>query len=477
MNSVHKSSHKDRSSRSHQTHISPARVAALNVLSYVRKRGSYVRDVLHSSPEVKALTPEDRAFCGLLALGVVGTHGVLDEVIDTYLDRPHNIAPALRDVLRIAAYELIYLKKDAHAAVSQGVELAKTVAHRASGLANAVLRKIASSAQDFPFGDPEEDLKAFARLHGFPFELAEFFTEVLGNRRARALMRAQDTPAPLFITSLPTVIDDKDVDELLKQHKIIAVPMSPLPGAWVIPDAVRFLQSDLVEQKGLIPMDYSAQIVAAIVAGNGEGEILEVGSGRGTKSAVITSRALRLRKPPMRITALDVHDYKAKLASDRLSKFRIGNVTQFTADASSSEQLKDLGLYQTVFLDAPCSGSGTLRRHPELVWDTTRAKVKSLARLQLDMLRALAPHVADGGTLLYSTCSVLKQENEDVIDTFLNTHEGSSFTLAPVYERSGLSAKEASNLKDHCTPRGFLQTFPVEGGADGHFCARLVKQG
>lgn len=453
---------------------SAARLCALNILSYVRTHEAYARDVFNSDKRVQELSPEDRAFCAKLVLGVVSTYGVLDLLLDEHFARPEEVSTALRDALRIPVYELVFLKKEPHASVSQGVELARHVAPRAAGMANAVLRKVAAQVDEFPFGDPHTNDKALARLHGFPYELTDRLIDEIGRTRAMKLLEAQDSPAPLFVTSIPTVTPDDQVGELLQEHGILASPVGPVPGAWLIHDTAKFLNSGLIDSHGLIPMDYSAQIVAALAAGEGKDPMLEVGSGRGTKSAVIASHILRHGQVP-RIMALDLYAYKAKLAADRLDSLRISGVTQVTADATSHDALSQLERYKTIFLDAPCSGTGTLRRNPELVWSTTPEKVESLANLQLKMLRTLAPHVEYHGALIYATCSVLRAENEDVIKAFLESKEGRDFKLVPVYERYGLSKEEAEQLRYHCTSEGYFRTFPAEGGADGHFCAPLVR--
>lgn len=454
--------------------LSPARKQALRLLIQARERDAYIKELMNKSQGFHALSPEDRAFCALLCVGVVAGSGALDELIDSALEKPKKISPVLRDILRIASYELFYLKKEAHVVLSQAVELTRRHVRAACGLSNAVLHRLAAQQDDFPFGDPYTDDHAFCLQHAFPLDLYELMVQQLGRPRAAILVRAQDSPAPLFVSSLPQLIQDEEIPVLLQEHGIGASPLIPLAGSWLVHDALKFIQAGLMEDKGLIAMDYSAQIVAAIAAGDGSQSILEVGSGRGTKSAAMNSRIVRQGRK-VQITALDIHAYKSRLADMRLKKLQINTVKQVTADGNSEQELQSLGSFGTVFLDAPCSGTGTLRRNPELVWSTTLEKIKKLAQLQQSMLKALSTHVALGGELIYSSCSVMPQENEKLIENFLQTPEGRKFKRVAVYERKGLSAAEAQALQDHCTPEGYLKTFPTEGGADGHFCARLKR--
>lgn len=452
--------------------LSPARKQALRLLIKFRERNAYIKELMKKSEAFSALSSEDRSFCALLCVGVVSCQGSLDQLINLVLSSSQKISPTLRDILRLACYELFYLKKDPHVVVSQAVELTKAHVRAAAGLSNALLHRLSELQKSFPFGDPYTDDQAFCLQHGFPLELYELMVQHLGRAHAAILVRAQDSPAPLFVSSLPQLIEEEDIQTLLQEYGITASPLIPLAGSWLIHDAVKFFQAGLMEEKGLIVMDYSAQIVAAIAAGDGKQSILEVGSGRGTKSAAINSRILRQGRIAQ-ITALDIHAYKSRMADMRLKKLQIDTVKQVTANGNSEDELRALGSYGTVFVDAPCSGTGTLRRNPELVWTTSLEKIKSLTQLQLSMLKTLSTHVAPKGELIYSTCSVMPHENERLIENFLQTPEGKRFKRVAVYERKGLTAAEAKALQDHCTPEGYLKTFPTEGGADGHFCARL----
>ncbi len=126
------------------------------------------REVMVRLVDEAPLSPEDRAFATRLVLGVVSTRGVLDDVLNRCMRTPHDVTDDVRDALQLSAYEIIFLEKSPHAAVDQGVELVRSIAPRAGGVANAVLRKVVAAKSRFPFGDPSSDIAAYARLHGFP---------------------------------------------------------------------------------------------------------------------------------------------------------------------------------------------------------------------------------------------------------------------------------------------------------------------
>ena len=134
--------------------------------------------------------------------------------------------------------------------------------------------------------------------------------------------------------------------------------------------------------------------------------------------------------------------------------------------------------FATVLVDAPCSGSGTMRRHPEIAASLAEADVRELAQLQLEILSAASARVDVGGTLLYATCSVLRAEDEDVVEAFLASDAGHNFELAPAADAPACVANEQlrSLVASHQSPEGYLLTMPLAGGGDGHFCARLVRK-
>lgn len=148
--------------------LSKARIAALNAIVDIRKNEAFARDVLNKTLNTHVLSTADRAFAAKLTLGVSQTLGTLDDLIYRCVESPDDIKDNVMDCLRISTYEIIYLEKEPHAAVDQGVELVKAVEPRARGLANLVLRKMVKLKKEFPFGNPDTSTEAFARIYAIP---------------------------------------------------------------------------------------------------------------------------------------------------------------------------------------------------------------------------------------------------------------------------------------------------------------------
>ncbi|MGI6033994.1 MAG: RsmB/NOP family class I SAM-dependent RNA methyltransferase [Coriobacteriales bacterium] len=405
----------------------PARLLARELLQEQRVRDAYLRELVDARRETSTIAAEEFAFAQVLAFGVVMTRGTLDELIDRNLESPHDVHAKLRDCLRISAYELLFLDKPAPVVVDQGVELARSCEPRAAGLTNAVLHKMARDAQGFPWGDTADSDAAFARSFGMPVWLCERLISQYGRERAAQMLSACLKPAPAYL-----------VDNLY-------------PGG------------------GQFASDLSAQKVASLVPL--DEPVLEVGAGRGTKTALLEGRALREFGHPISIYAVDVHEFKAHLLDERMGKMGIEGVHALTADARDLSGVSELpDSVSVAFVDAPCSGTGTLRRHPEIRWKLAPEGVDDLSELQLSLLKGAAARVAVGGTLVYATCSILDEENQQVVDAFLASEEGSGFSVAPLNPEFA-TEEDAWAV----SAKGAFVALPREGGPDGHFAVRLVR--
>ena len=201
-----------------QVHVTPARQAACAIGRVVRERNAYVAEV---TPAVLAkfqgISPEDAAFATKIARGVTATVGTLDEFINRNMKTPNDIDEVVRDAMRVSAYELLFLDKPAYVVVDQGVELVCSVAPKAGGLANAVLRRMSESAKTFPFGNPNLSLQVLARSQAFPMWLAKRLMNEMTLPKATAFMHACNTDAPVFIAVNSVKGDFEQIEEAFDQ--------------------------------------------------------------------------------------------------------------------------------------------------------------------------------------------------------------------------------------------------------------------
>ena len=446
-----------------------ARRAAHDVVSRVRERTGYAHEVLDARMRGANLSAADTALATRLAYGTLQTEGTLDEILARYLEGK-KVEPRVRDALRLSAYEILFMHTPSRAAVHQGVELVRAVRPQAAGLANAVLRRVSDDAAGFPWGDPETDTAALARLHGHPLWLAQLWVDELGRTDAAALMAADNEPAPLYVAVNPFGGPSVAAEAILERDG--AAPRAcPIPGCFELGNGAAAVKGTAIRDGLAFVTDESAQFVAGLVPVGAGTSVVEIGSGRGTKTILIQGRAVA-RGGPATIYAVDLHDFKARLLGQRLARFDVPGVTALVGDArdlASVPGIPAAGSVDAVFIDAPCSGLGTLRRHPEKRWRVTPDDVEALGRLGSELLAQAASLVRTGGVVVYSTCTVTRRENAEVVDSFLASELGGEFRVDP------LGDEAPGDWRRFVTTEGYFCSFPVSGGPDGHFAARLVK--
>ncbi len=406
-------------------------------------------------------------------LGVTSTRGTLDDVIDGCMDSPDDASPAVRDALALSAYEIIFLQKSPHAAVDQGVELVKSVAPRAGGLANAVLRRVVRAKESFPFGDPRTDLRAYARLHGFPAWLAERLIKDLGPQGAHDLMTASNEPAPVYVAVNAAKATDEEVVSILAaahgQPEPVEVAGRRVEGCYRLASGLALLDGRvrrMLSQGLLLVSDATSQAVASLVVGEEEpASFLEIGAGRATKTILDQSCAQRrFGHQVSGYVTVDAHAFKTKLLRERAAQFDIEVEDALTGDGCGLGALVGERLFDRVFVDAPCTGLGTLRRHADIRWRLRPDTIAEQAALGARLLDSAAAHVAPGGVLAYATCTVTTEENAAVVEAFLASEQGACFEIIP-FARPDLGVELP-----------FFSVALEPGGPDAHFLALLRRR-
>lgn len=449
--------------------VSPARRAALRVLHRVRERTAFGPETLDAVLRSSELDPRDAALATRLTYGTLQTQGTLDEAIDRFIDHPASLEPAVRDVLRMGAYELLFMRTPAWATVHEAVDLARSVRPQTAGLTNAVLRRIASESDGFPWGDPETDDTALARMTGHPRWLVDRWITELGRERAAETLRADLEPAPLYLWANPFKTSYAELIDALTREG--AGPHDcELPGCVRVDDAVAALHGSAIAQGRALVADASAQIAPRMCAVPG-GIVVDVAAGRGTKTAQIQAACVSAGAAAQ-VFALDIHEFKTRILADRMAELGVPGVIPLVGDATDMTAVAGLpaaGTADAALLDAPCSGLGALRRRPEKRWRVTPDDIERLAVLQSSMLAGTASLVRVGGRVVYSTCTVSRAENQDVVSCFLREMNGAFTTvdIAPLLPDEWLH---------DVTEEGWYQSTPRIGGPDGHFVAVLERQ-
>lgn len=464
---------------SRPSRASAARLKAYECLEAVRTRDAFANDVIDKVIDGSRLDVPDRAFATRLVLGVVSMRGTLDAVLDMCMRSPRDVEEDVRDALCLSAYEILYLDKSPHAAVDQGVELARHVQPKAAGVANAVLRKVVSAKASFPFGDPAVDGGAYALVSGFPAWLVQRLVADLGVERAQDFVAASNEPAPIFIGVNPL---QGDADQTVRDICRIGTAAEPVSvGGVDVTDCLRLDNPKaladgrfkrLAASGRVLVSDAAAQAVAQLAVRSvlGEGpeaaradasdlSCLELCAGRGTKTILLERDAFRMSGSQFgRLVAVDNVAFKAKLLAERAARYGLSGVDSLCEDVLSLGDKLEGERFDLVFLDSPCSGLGTLRRHPEIRWRVTPEVIAEDAERDRRLIEAAASFVKPGGVLAYSTCTVTQEENACVVRAFLESESGRDFALVPVCGRPAFA------------------TYLALGGCDAHFCAILRRK-
>lgn len=442
--------------------VSAARKAAFQLLIAIEKTQAHSDDSLRGKA-VSALGAADRNLATALVLGVLRWQIRLDQKIRNYLDHPNaRLDPEVQIALRLGAFQLLHMDRiPAHAAIDESVELAKQAGHRfASRMVNAVLRKVAALPR-VPGPDAPQTGFEFDRTH--PAWMVERWRRFYGNDAARAICaHGQKQPATAIR------VEGAAVDEELVHAGIEVEPGKLLCAARVVTNG------DVIEtgafREGRVRLqDEGSQLVAEI-AGRGD-VILDCCAAPGGKTLILAER-----NPEARIVAGEVIAQRLAHLRERVAP--LGNRIECRlADAAS---MADQVAYDLVLADVPCSGTGTLGRNPEI---RHRLRAEDLA-LQADrqraILRATLRAVRPGGRVVYSTCSMEPEENEEVVATVLA--EARNARVRPVRDRieemrgeGVLTAAGATDLCGCATPEGFLRLLPGVFGTDGFFIAILER--
>ncbi len=446
--------------------VSPARLLVYEIIRQVTEEGAFASYLVASKIDTAPLARKDRAFATKLVYGVVSYRGTLDELINRTLKSPDDVNDDVRDALAISAYEIIYLAKAHHAAVDQGVELVRSFAPKATRLANHVLHRIVEAKEKFPFGDPRKDIEAYARLHGFPLWLVKRLIDILGSSGAHAFITASNEPAPQFVASNILKARDEEAYGLLKvsrgEPSLVEIEGKVIPGCFRIENSRCLADppvSQAIDTGKLLVTDATGQAVARLLLpAELPKSALEIGAGRGGKTILLQNDAMRVfDKQIPRYVAMDNVASKCELLKKRLHRYGVEVSDVICADGTEAHEVLGDEKFDFIFIDAPCSGLGTLRRHPEIRWRLAPETIEERAAFGLRLLAEASHLLAPRGELIYATCTITPEENTDVVKSFLASEAGAEFSLAPIAGKASFSPAL------------------VPGSPDAYFAVKLVR--
>lgn len=449
--------------------VSPARKAAFQILMAVERGQAHSDDLLRGA-SISALSAVDRNLTNALVMGVLRWQIALDRRIQEFLTRPNAaLDAAVRVSLRIGAFQLLHMDRiPARAAIDESVELAKEAGHKfASRMVNAVLRKLAGAP---PSKFPEETPADLALAQAHPLWMLQRWVDYYGMEAAREIcLHGQTQPSHTIR------IINAEAESELNRVGVVLEPGELLTAARHIVDGNG--PADALHESGVGLQDEGSQLVAEIAGYANESasqevrNILDACAAPGGKTLILAAR-----NPTARIVACDA-------SAQRLAQLRVrlaplgGRVELRLGDAA---ELTDENAYDLVLADVPCSGTGTLGRNPEI---RHRLKLEDLARQaerQKAILRAALRAVRPGGRVVYSTCSLEPEENEQVVAAVLAETPGARVIpmhdgLEEMLDEGILTVDGAKRLRGSVTEAGNLRLLPGRFRTDGFFVALIEK--
>lgn len=443
--------------------VSPARRAAFEILRRVEEEGAFAAPLLAGLTD--ELSAEDRALCYELVLGVLRWQLWLDKLIEHFAGRKSEKLDApVRRALRLGLYQLRFLTRTpASASVNESVNMAHAARVRsAAPFINAVLRRATREPDYDPAEEIADSLERITVATSHPAWLVQRWAEAFGIEETEAFARANNTSAPAaFRVNTLRADSDKLINNLRVVGGVNVLPSRVAPGGWRVEGGAGAgaVLRGLAGEGLIYSQDEASQLVAHILGARAGERVLDACAAPGSK----TTHVATLAGDRARVIAGDLHEHRLRVVKESCERLGVRGVRVVAFDAEHELPFADEA-FDRVLVDAPCTGTGTLRHNPEIRWRLTPANIAELASVQLRILSGASRVVRRGGRLVYSTCSVEREENEEVVAAFIQAH--------PDFRQVEAAPAPNSLL----LPTGAARTWPHRDDVDGFFVAALEKK-
>jgi len=440
-----------------------ARTAALNVLEGV-SAGVEFADALLEKQFSGISEPRDRGLAQELAYGVLRHRLWLDWCIDEVnTGKALKVPETVDNLLRLGAYQVLFCDKiPEYAAVSETVNACRKAGFtKLSGLVNGVLRNLIRHEEPIEPPSPKDDFGRYLSVrYSLPRWIVDRLLRIWNGEDVESFAEASLRIPTLTVRIHPRIISAKDFQE--NAEEIVMEPHPWIPNAFMVRTGISPRDIPGYDTGGFQVQDAGAQLVTMLLQPEKGETIIEIGSAPGGKTTGISEAV----GPSGKVFAADSSERRCEQLRQNIDRLDARNVRILIGDATS--EIRELpNRADRVLVDAPCSGLGTLRRRVDLKWRLRPNDIDDLTRTQGLLLENAAKHVRPGGVLVYSTCTVLPDENEDIVNEFCERNDG--WTMEPAAD---ILPEEA---QDMVLPGGAFQTLPHRDGMDGIFAARLRR--
>ncbi|WP_068774563.1 16S rRNA (cytosine(967)-C(5))-methyltransferase RsmB [Paenibacillus sp. FJAT-26967] len=448
-----------------------ARDAALKVLTHVEEAGAYSNLKLNQILKESDLPRQDAALATEIVYGTIQRRNTIDYYLAKLVTKGDKglskLQPWVLSLLRMSLYQLLYLERvPDHAIVSEAVNIAKRKGHQGiSGMVNGVLRSAIRRREELILPDGLDDTKRIALQYSHPEWLVRRWIAQHGVDACERICAANNEAPHVSIRANVLRGEAAGLLERLRGEGLDAQLSALSPSGIVVSSG-----GNMALAAGFAKGDYSVQdessmLVAEALEPKPGMKVLDCCAAPGGKTAHIAEKMGDTGE----VWACDLHPHKQKLIDEQAERLGLESVRTFVKDARELSEEFAPESFDRILLDAPCSGFGVIRRKPDLKWSKQESDIKEIRSVQKSILEAVHGLLKPGGILIYSTCTIEREENEAAVEQFLKAH--TEFKLDPIpaenWPDSGMSGQASS---------GMIRITPDQYGTDGFFIARLRKE-
>jgi 16S rRNA (cytosine967-C5)-methyltransferase len=436
------------------------RSIAAKILTRVDRTDSYLDKLLDIELRSSDLNDLDKSLLNELANGVLRHQAKLDWVLRGFYRGDYGkIIPQIRNTLRVALYQILFLDKiPHHAAVNEAVEYIKRLrGEKSADMVNAVLRNIIRNLDGIRYPTKEDNPIQYLTVnYSHPSWMVKRWVEMFGFYETEALLQANNRRPATTLRINPLKIVREQFLSLFQDLSVIAIPSKYVIGFLKVEGLAGVSNLESFKKGFFSIQDESAGLACVLLAPQPNERVIDLCAAPGGKTTFMAE----MMNNTGEIVAVDKYVGKLDLIQSSCNRLGIHNVRTLVGDAANV----DLDPADKVLLDAPCSGLGVLAKKPDMKWKRDSSDIQKLAKLQLGLLENAAESVKPGGTIVYSTCTTEPEENTRIIETFCEKNPGFTVDSAIKYVHP-----------DVVNEKGCIETYPHRQQMDGSFAARIIR--
>ncbi|USG67658.1 16S rRNA (cytosine(967)-C(5))-methyltransferase RsmB [Brevibacillus ruminantium] len=442
-----------------------ARDIALDVLNRVEEHQSYSNLELKSVLDREELRAVDAGLVTELVYGTIQRRLTLDTALDQFI-RGKKVQSWVKNLLRLSVYQIHYLDRiPDRAVVHEAVEIAKRRGHQGiASMVNGVLRNVLRQPGLWKELGQGDEIRQLSILESHPEWLVRRWAAQYGLEETRQICESNNRPPHPSIRVNTLKLTREELSEKLAAH-FSTVELSAVSPDGLLLDGGHAAGTQWYRQGDFTIQDESSMLVAPALAVEPGMKVLDACAAPGGKTTHIAA----LMQNRGKLIASDVHPHKRDLIAQNARRLGTTIIEPIVSDALHLGE-KNLGQFDRILLDAPCTGFGVIRRKPDLKWNKTPEDVKAIAELQYELLQSVSELLQPGGLLVYSTCTIEREENEKIVERFVREHP--EFELDPSLSKDLPEAVREKVDKG----LGYIQVLPHHFESDGFFIARIKRK-